>query len=54
MIVSRSPPGQSPDASGTVFGIQTPTTFTPLPAKVQRLFVRQFHGMPVFYRLPVW
>jgi hypothetical protein len=54
MIVDRPPPGQGPNASGTVFGIQTPATFIPLPAKVQRLLVRHFHGMPLFYRLPVW
>lgn len=35
---------------GSVFGVQTPTTFTPLPPSTQRLFVR--HGM--FFRLPAW
>ncbi|HEV8275934.1 MAG TPA: hypothetical protein VGQ26_09590 [Streptosporangiaceae bacterium] len=35
---------------GSVFGVQTPTTFTPLPSRAQRLFVR--HGM--FFRLPAW
>ena len=35
---------------GSVFGVQTPTTFTPLPPRTQRLFVR--HGM--LFRLPAW
>jgi hypothetical protein len=35
---------------GSVFGVQTPATFTPLPPRTQRLFVH--HGM--FFRLPAW
>jgi hypothetical protein len=35
---------------GSVFGVQTPATFTPLPPRTQRLFVR--HGM--LFRLPAW
>jgi hypothetical protein len=35
---------------GPVFGVQTPTTFTPLPPSTQRLFVR--HGG--LHRLPAW
>jgi hypothetical protein len=35
---------------GSVFGVQTPTRFTPLPRSAQRLFAR--HGL--LSRLPVW
>jgi len=35
---------------GSVFGVQTPATFTPLPPRTQRLFVR--HGG--LFRLPAW
>lgn len=35
---------------GSVFGVQTPTRFTPLPRRTQRLFAR--HGL--LSRLPVW
>jgi hypothetical protein len=35
---------------GSVFGVQTPTRFTPLPRSTQRLFAR--HGL--LSRLPVW
>jgi hypothetical protein len=35
---------------GSVFGVQTPTTFTPLPPRTQRLFLR--HGM--LFRRPAW
>jgi hypothetical protein len=35
---------------GSVFGVQTPATFTPLPPRTQRLVVH--HGM--FFRLPAW
>jgi len=35
---------------GSVFGVQTPATFTPLPPRTQRLFLR--HGLP--FRLPAW
>jgi hypothetical protein len=31
-------------------GVQTPTTFTPLPLSTQRLFVR--HGF--LFRMPAW
>jgi hypothetical protein len=37
-------------ARGPVFGVQTPTTFTPLPPSTQRLFAR--HGL--LFRLPAW
>ena len=37
-------------ARGPVFGVQTPTTFTPLPASTQRLFSR--HGG--LHRQPAW
>jgi hypothetical protein len=40
---------------GPVFGVQTPTTFTPLPPRTQRLFVR--HGGlddGSLIRLPAW
>jgi hypothetical protein len=36
---------------GPVFGIQTPTTFTPLPPSTQRLFVRHDGSLT---RLPAW
>jgi hypothetical protein len=36
---------------GSVFGVQTPTTFTPLPLRTQRLFLRH-DG--THYRLPAW
>jgi hypothetical protein len=35
---------------GSVFGVQTPATFAPLPPRTQRLFVR--HGG--LFRLPAW
>ena len=35
---------------GSVFGVQTPATFTPLPPRTQRLILR--HGM--IFRLPAW
>lgn len=54
MIVSRPPPGQNPKVGKTVFGIQTGSGFTALPARTQRLFVRTYRGMPIFYREPVW
>jgi hypothetical protein len=37
---------------GPVFGIQTPTTFTPLPPRTQRLFTGSIPGS--ISRLPVW
>jgi len=37
---------------GPVFGIQTPTTFTPLPARTQRLFSGSIPGS--LSRMPVW
>jgi hypothetical protein len=37
-------------ARGQVVGVQTPTTFTPLPPRTQRLFAR--HG--IFFRVPAW
>ena len=54
MIAVRPLPGQSPKVGGTVFGVQTPTTFTPLPPKTQRLITRQLGGMQVMSRLPAW
>jgi hypothetical protein len=54
LIVSRPPPGQNPKVGRTVFGIQSGGGFTPLPARAQRLFFRNFHGMQIFYREPVW
>lgn len=36
---------------GSVFGVQTRTTFTPLPPRTQRLFLRH-DG--TYYRLPAW
>jgi len=38
---------------GPVFGVQTPTTFTPLPPRTQRLFTSQDPPGSLF-RLPVW
>ena len=35
---------------GSVFGVQTPATFTPLPPRTQRLFVRD----GTLFRLPAW
>jgi len=35
---------------GSVFGVQTPATFTPLPRSTQRLFAR--HGG--LFRVPAW
>jgi hypothetical protein len=37
---------------GPVFGVQTPTTFTPLPPSTQRLFTGSIPGS--LSRLPVW
>jgi hypothetical protein len=37
---------------GPVFGVQTPTTFTPLPARTQRLFTGPIPGS--LSRLPAW
>jgi hypothetical protein len=38
-----------------VFGVQTPTTFTPLPLRTQRLFVtRQGPMAGSLIRLPAW
>jgi hypothetical protein len=54
MIAVRPPPGQSPKVAGTVFGVQTPTTFTPLPPETQRLITRQLGGGLVLSRLPAW
>jgi hypothetical protein len=41
---------------GSAFGIQTPTTFTPLPPATQRLFTRRGPGGIgiALYRLPAW
>ncbi len=50
MIVVRALPGQSSHVGGTVFGIQTPATFTPLPPSTQRLFARH----QLLFRLPAW
>ncbi len=50
IIAIRPPPGQSPRAKGNVYGVQTPTTFTPLPPSTQRLLVR--HGL--LFLLPAW
>jgi hypothetical protein len=36
---------------GSVFGVQTPTAFTPLPPSTQRLFLRP-DG--TYYRMPAW
>jgi hypothetical protein len=42
-------------ARGPVFGVQTPTTFTPLPSRTQRLFVRHGGlGDGSLIRLPAW
>lgn len=46
MIAVRPPAGHR----GSVYGVQTPTSFTPLPPSTQRLFAR--HGS--LSRLPVW
>jgi hypothetical protein len=37
---------------GPVFGVQTPTTFTPLPPSTQRLFTGPIPGS--LSRLPAW
>jgi hypothetical protein len=37
---------------GPVFGVQTPTTFTPLPPSTQRLFTGSMPGS--LSRLPAW
>ena len=37
---------------GPVFGVQTPTTFTPLPPATQRLFAGPIRGS--LRRLPAW
>jgi hypothetical protein len=50
MIVARPLPGQSPHVGGTVLGVQTRTTFTPLPPRTQRLIFRN----QSFSRLPAW
>jgi len=50
MIAVRTVPGQSSHAGGSAYGVQTPTTFTPLPPSTQRLFFR--HGEQ--FLLPVW
>ncbi len=39
---------------GPVFGVQTPTTFTPLPPSTQRLFTRQTPIPGSLFRLPAW
>jgi hypothetical protein len=40
---------------GPVFGVQTPTTFTPLPPRTQRLIVDQHSPMAgALIRLPAW
>jgi hypothetical protein len=40
---------------GPVFGVQTPTTFTPLPRSTQRLFIRPAPGGgEALSRLPAW
>jgi hypothetical protein len=39
---------------GPVFGVQTPTTFTPLPRSTQRLFTRQTPVPGSLTRLPAW
>jgi len=39
---------------GPVFGVQTPTTFTPLPPRTQRLFTRQVPIPGALIRLPAW
>jgi hypothetical protein len=54
MIAFRPRPGQSPNVGGTVLGVQTRTTFTPLPPKTQHLITRQFAGTQVMSRLPAW
>ena len=50
MIAVRTVPGQNSHARGSAYGVQTPTTFTPLPPSTQRLFFR--HGEQ--FLLPVW
>jgi hypothetical protein len=50
VIATRPLPGLSSHFGGSVFGVQTPTTFTPLPPRAQRLFIR--HGL--LFRLPAW
>jgi hypothetical protein len=50
MIAVRTLPGHNSRVGGTVFGVQTRTTFTPLPPGTQRLFAS--HG--ILSRLPVW
>jgi hypothetical protein len=49
MIAARTLPGQDSHVGRTVFGVQTPTTFTPFPPNTQRLFTH--HGL---FRLPAW
>lgn len=39
---------------GPVFGVQTPTTFTPLPPRTQRLFTRKVPIPGALIRLPAW
>jgi hypothetical protein len=39
---------------GPLFGVQTPTTFTPLPPRTQRLFARQTPIPGSLIRLPAW
>ena len=50
MIAVRTLPGQNSPVGESVYGVQTPTTFTPLPPGTQRLLIR--HG--IFFRLPSW
>ena len=50
MIAERTPPGQGSQVRGTVLGVQTPTKFTPLPPRTQRLLISQ----GAFSRLPAW
>jgi hypothetical protein len=50
MIAYRTRPGQSPHAGGAVLGVQTRTTFTPLPPATQRLIIPD----GLYRRLPAW
>jgi len=50
MIALRTMPGQNSYPGGSAYGVQTPTTFTPLPPSTQRVFFR--HGEQ--YLRPVW
>jgi hypothetical protein len=49
-MIAVRPPGQNSHVRGSVYGVQTPTSFTPLPPRTQRLFGS--HG--TLSRLPVW